>query len=246
MSRPVKRKVECSSGRPIRPPMRMVDTTLLVSRQGVRPERPATDPVPRRAQNMRYRRLNGRCRFPVRTRVSNATGVAAAAEADPSCRRRRDCVCRSDAASALQDGPKFFQKVPDDVVLHPEVRERLVCLLAKGQQLALVPHHQLVQGIEAREDPTQLGFDGVKAGVRCARNDLARRIGQRGANGFRVLGHNRIRLRRPCRCGDRLVVGAVPRDRLRQPLLEVRRCSEAEALECSSGVQPSTRLSVRL
>jgi len=154
-------------------------------------------------------------------------------------------VRRSAAASALQDWPKFFEKVPDNVVLHPEVRERFVRLLAKRQEFALVPHHELVQGIETRVDPTQLCFDGVKAGVGCAGHDLARRVGQRGANGFLVLGHNRSRLR-PCCLGVGLVVGAVPRDGLRQPLLEVRRGFEAEALACSSCIQPSTRLSVRL
>ena len=152
---------------------------------------------------------------------------------------------RSAAASALQDGPEFFEDVPDNVMLHTEVRERLVRLLAKRQDFALVLHHELVQGIETREDPTQLCFDGVKARVRCAGHDLARRNGQRCANGFRVLGHNRSRLR-PCCLGDGLVVGAVPRDGLPQPLLEVRRCFEPEALACSSGIQASTRLSVRL
>ena len=130
-------------------------------------------------------------------------------------------------------------------MLHPEVRERLVRLLAKGQEFALIPRHELVQGIETREDPTQLCFDGIKAGVRCAGHDLARRNGQRCANGFRVLGHNRSRLR-PCCLGVRLVVGAVPGHGLRQPLLEVRRGFEAEALAGSSGIQPSARLSVRL
>jgi hypothetical protein len=64
-------------------------------------------------------------------------------------------VRRSAAASALQDGPKFFEDVPDDVMLHSEVRERLVRLLAKRQYFALVLRHELMQGIETREDPTQ-------------------------------------------------------------------------------------------
>jgi hypothetical protein len=46
--------------------MRMVDTTFLGSREGVRPERLATGPVPGRAQNMRQRRLNRRCGVPGR------------------------------------------------------------------------------------------------------------------------------------------------------------------------------------
>ena len=71
--------------------------------------------------------------FPVGSRVSKATGVEAADDADSSGRRGSDCVRRSAAASALQDWPKFFEKVPDNVVLHSEVRERLVRLLAKRQ-----------------------------------------------------------------------------------------------------------------
>jgi hypothetical protein len=122
----------------------MVDTTFLGSRERVRPAHPATDPVPGRAQNMREQWLNDRCGLPVGPRVSNATGVAAAEDAGPSGRRGRDCARRSDVASALQDGPKFFKKVPDDVMLHPEVRQRLVRLLAKGEEFVLISRHELV------------------------------------------------------------------------------------------------------
>jgi hypothetical protein len=238
--------VDCSNGRAIRPRIRMVDTTFLGSRGGS----PAGTPRDRSRTRAGAEHAATAAQPEVRRSRSapesrNATGVAAAEDADASARRGRDCARRSAAASALQDGPKFFKKVPDNVMLHPEVRERLVRLLAKGQDFALVACHDLVQGIETRQDPTQLCFDGVKAGVRCAGHDVARRDGQRGANGFRVLGHNRSRLR-PCCLGVRLVVGAVPRDGLRQPLLEVRRGFEAEALACSSSVQPSARLPVRL
>jgi hypothetical protein len=114
------------------------------SREEARPERLATDPVPGRAQNMRQRRLNRSCGFPVGSRVSKATGVAAADDADLSGRRGRDCVRRSAAASTLQDGPEFFEDVPDNVMLHTEIRECFVRLLAKRQYFALVLHHELV------------------------------------------------------------------------------------------------------
>jgi hypothetical protein len=52
-------------------------------------------------------------------------------------------VRRSAAASALEDGPKFFEDVPDNVMLHAERRERLVRLLAKHQYFALLLHHEL-------------------------------------------------------------------------------------------------------
>ena len=82
---------------------------------------------------MRQRRLNRRCRVPGRLPVSKATAVAAATDADSSGRWGRDCVRRSDVASALEDGPKLFENVSDNVMLHPQVRKRLVCLLTKRQ-----------------------------------------------------------------------------------------------------------------
>ena len=216
-----------------------------LAREGVSPERLASDPVPGRAQNMRQERLNRRCGVPGRLRSlerHRSGGSRRCRFVRPAGERlRAPKRCRVGSpglAEVLREGPGQCRAAPGGtrafrppVGEAPGVRSRSASRARAGNRDA--------------EDPTQLCFDGVKAGVGCAGHDLARRVGQRGADGFLVLGHNRSRLR-PCCLGVGLVVGAVPRDGLRQPLLEVRRGFEAEALACSSCIQPSTRLSVRL
>ena len=147
---------------------------------------------------------------------------------------------------ALQDGPKFFKKVPDDVMLHPEVRQRLVCLLAKGQQFALIPLSRAgAAHRDVKRTRTQLCFDGVKAGVRCAGYDLARRNGQRGANGLGFSGTIGPGYDRAASAPDSQS-RSVPHRRSLPILARSPSMRRSRSARGSNGIEPSTRLSVRL
>ena len=192
-----------------------------------------------------------RCGLPVRPRVSNATGVAAAEDAGP-CQAggggiaRRAKRCRG---PALQDGPKFFEKVADDVMLDPRYASASsACWRSASSSLSF----RVTTWCEGHRDArgsAPIAASTASSGGRLRRRRPAARNAQRGANGFGVLGHDRSRLR-PCRFESpirrrpryQLTVSAIPaRSRSRRQSRSARVLGDVSSrrLGCPFGFEGS-------